>query len=142
MAEYLFRHKLAKRLECTLEELAVAGYEVWSAGTYALMGGEASAGAQAEMSQRGIGVGGHRTQPLTVELIQQAERIWVMSSEHRSAVLDLAPGAAGRVELLDPDGPVADPMGAGADEYRRCAAHIERMVEARLEEFLNEDRNW
>lgn len=142
MAEYLFRHKLAERLGCGLEDLSGAGYLVSSAGTAALPNGQASTGSLDEMARRGIDIRAHSSRPLTVELIQWAERIYAMSPEHRSTVLDLAPGAADRVELLDPDGPVSDPIGGGVEEYRGCAAHIERAVDARLEEFLDEDLNW
>jgi protein-tyrosine-phosphatase len=65
-----------------------------------------------------------------------------MGPEHRQAVLDLVPSAAARVALLDPEGAVPDPMGGSADGYRRCAEHIQRAVDARLEEFLDEDRDW
>ena len=142
MAEYLFRHKLAKKLGCDVSELSAAGYEVVSAGTLGFSGSEASAGAIEEMARRDIDIGAHRSQPLTVELIQQAERIYVMSPEHRSVTLDLVPAAAGRIELLDVKGPVVDPIGGGADEYQRCARHLERLVEKRLKEFLDEDRHW
>jgi len=142
MAEYLFRHELARRLECPVEQLAPAGYHVSSAGTMAPSGGPASSGAREEMARRAIDIAGHRSQPLTPELIRRAERIYVMSSEHRRAVVDMAPGAAGRVELFDARGPVADPIGGSADEYRVCADQLLRAVTARVEEFLHEDSNW
>jgi protein-tyrosine phosphatase len=142
MAEHMFRQQLARQLQCTLEELALAGYEVASAGTFAPPGGAASRGSLDEMARRGIDLAEHRSQPLTVELIQRAERIYAMSPEHRTAVLAMVPGAAGRVELLDPAVPVSDPIGGGPEEYRYCAAHIERAVAVRLKEFLDEDRNW
>ena len=84
----------------------------------------------------------HRAQPLTVELVQRAERIYAMTAGHRDAVLGLVPAAAARVELLDPTGAVADPIGGGAEAYRRCAAHIEQLVKARQQEFLDEDLDW
>jgi len=84
----------------------------------------------------------HRSQPLTIELIQQAERIYVMTPEHRAMVLDLAPGAADVVQLLDPRGAITDPMGGGPEEYSKTADRLERAIEARLKEFLDEDRNW
>jgi len=142
MAEVLFRDALARRLGSTPEALGQLGYAVMSAGTAASTGGSASSGALSAMSARGLDLSAHRTQPLTVELIHRAERIYVMSDEHRDAVLRLVPGAAGRVELLDADGPVLDPLGGSPDDYRRCAEQIERAVKARLEELLDEDRNW
>jgi tRNA threonylcarbamoyl adenosine modification protein (Sua5/YciO/YrdC/YwlC family) len=142
MAEYMFRHKLAESLGVAPQDLAAAGYEVVSAGTAACAGCEASAGAVMEMARRGIDLGRHRSQPLTIELIQQAERIYVMTPEHRDLVLILAPGAASVVELLDPRGAVLDPLGGGPEDYVRTAEHLEHAVEARLKEFLDEDRNW
>lgn len=142
MAEYLFREKLAERLGMPPERLAAEGYVVSSAGTAAWPGGPISGGSRTELARRGIQAGEHRAQPLTIELIQRCERIYTMSPEHRDAVLDLVPAAADRVFALDDRGPVADPIGGGPDEYRACAAQIERAVDARLQEFLNEDRNW
>jgi tRNA threonylcarbamoyl adenosine modification protein (Sua5/YciO/YrdC/YwlC family) len=142
LAEYLFRQRLAERLGYRVADLVGTGYGVSSAGTAALPGGHASPGSIGELARRGIDASPHRSQPLTVELIQRAERIYVMSPEHRNAVLDLVPGAAGRVELLDPDAPVLDPIGAGPEVYERCAAHIERLVQTRLMEFMDEDLNW
>ena len=142
MAEYLFRQMLADRKGCAVSDLAGQGYAVSSCGTLGLEGGAASAGSSEELSRRSIDASGHRSQPLSVELIQQAERIYVMTPEHRSAVLDLVPAAASKVEQLDADNPVPDPIGGGPQEYRRCAEQIERTVAARVEEFLNEDLNW
>ena len=142
MAEYMFRHELARRLDMSVERLAAEGYTAASAGAFAAAGAPASSGTCEELKRRGIDAAGHRSQPLTVELIQRAERIYVMTVDHRSAVLDLAPGAAERVALLDPDGSVADPIGGGPEDYRRCGAQVERAVVARVEEYVNEDRAW
>jgi tRNA threonylcarbamoyl adenosine modification protein (Sua5/YciO/YrdC/YwlC family) len=142
MAQHMFRRGLAERLEIPAEELAAEGYVVSSAGTAALARGTISDGSRAELAKRGIQATEHRSQPLTVELIRRAERIYTMSPEHRSAVLDLVPSAASRVFPLDAGAPVPDPIGGGPNEYERCARQIEQATERRLEEFLNEDRNW
>jgi len=142
MAEYLFRQMLADRKGCAVGDLAGQGYAVSSCGSLGLEGGAASTGSSEEMSRRGLDLSAHRSQPLSVEVIQQAERVYVMTPEHRRAVLDLVPAAVSKVEQLDPDNPVPDPIGGGPQEYRRCAEQIERAVAARVEEFLNEDLNW
>ena len=142
MAEHLFRQELARRSGCPVAELAASGYYVSSAGTLGARDAGASPGATEEMARRGIDLRAHRAQPITVESIHRAERIFVMSPEHRAAVLDLVPAAAGRVRLLDENAPVLDPFGGSAEEYQRCAEHIGRAVAARLKEFLDEDRNW
>lgn len=142
MAEYLFRHALANRFGCGVDDLEAAGYRVCSAGTLGYAGAPASSGAMEAMADRGIDVSPHQSQPVTVELVHGAERIYCMSPEHRRTVVDLVPGAASRVELLDADGPVSDPMGGSMEQYRACADQIERAVARRLEEFVNEDRDW
>lgn len=142
LAEYMFRQRLAERLGIPLGDLTKHGYYVSSAGTAAYPGGPISEFSAAELRRRGIDAAGHRSQSLTVELIQRSERIYVMSYEHRRAVIDLVPSAAERVLLLDERGPVADPIGGGGPEYQQCALHIERAIDARVEEFLNEDLRW
>jgi tRNA threonylcarbamoyl adenosine modification protein (Sua5/YciO/YrdC/YwlC family) len=142
IAEYLFREKLAERLGIPPDQLAGQGYVISSAGTIGFSGGTISELSCQELAKRNIDGSKHRSQPLTIELIQRAERIYAMSSEHRAAVIDLVPAAADRVFMLDDQSPVADPIGGGPEEYRGCAEHIERAVDARLEEFLDEDLNW
>jgi tRNA threonylcarbamoyl adenosine modification protein (Sua5/YciO/YrdC/YwlC family) len=142
IAEYLFRERLAARMGISVDELTAQGYVISSAGTMGFAGGTISAGSREELAKRNIDAQGHRPQTLTVELIQGSERIYVMADEHRTAVLDLVPAAAERVFMLDERRPVVDPIGGGPEDYEICAAHIEQAVEARLEEFLHEDRNW
>lgn len=142
MAEHLFRHHLGKRLGLSREGLAAAGYQVSSAGTLGVVGAPASEGARAELRRRGLDLAAHRSQPLTAELVHRADRIYVMTQEHRQAVLSVSPGAGARVELLSSAGAVADPMGGPAEQYAECAAQIEAAVLERLEEFLDEDRDW
>jgi tRNA threonylcarbamoyl adenosine modification protein (Sua5/YciO/YrdC/YwlC family) len=142
MAEYLFRARLAERLGVSVEKLGELGFAVTSAGTFAGVGGSASDGTLAELSRRGLDARAHRSQPLTVELIHRAERIYCMAEEHREAVLGLVPTAVDRVSLLDSGGPVPDPIGGGAADYRACADQIERAVEARVAETLDDDRDW
>lgn len=142
MAEHLFRAKLAARLGVAAGDLASAGYAVSSAGTFAPLGGAISSGARAELARRGLDGASHRSQPLTPDLVQRCDRIFAMTPEHLAAVKDWAPLAADKTELLDPAGPIADPVGGGPEEYRRCADQIEQAVERRLTEYLDEDRNW
>lgn len=142
MAEHLFRRRLAERLALSEAGLAEAGYAVSSAGVAAYAGMPASKGAREEMRQRGIDLERHQAQPLTPELLRRAERVFVMSPEHLTAVVRYAGGAGLRVELLDAGSPISDPMGGGPEEYRRAAQQIEQAVDRRLEEYLDEDRDW
>lgn len=142
MAEYLFRDRLGKALGLTPEALRRAGWFVSSAGTFAGPGGSMSEGTFDVLRARGIDGSPHRTMPLTIERIQQAERIYCMTPEHLRSVVALAPGAADRAALLRADGPIADPIGGGPAEYERCAEEIGRAVDARVKEIVDEDRDW
>lgn len=142
LAEYLFRHKLADRLGLSEAQLEEAGYRVASAGTFAASGAPASGGTLDELQARGVDGTRHRSQPLTPELLQQADRVFVMTPEHREDALSIAPGAAAKVALLDRNCPIMDPIGGGPEAYRQCAAQIEQAVDARLEEYVHEDRDW
>ncbi len=142
MAEYLFRRELSQQLGLSDAELTAAGYRIGSAGTSAYAGGAASSGAIEALASRQIDLTPHRSRPLAVELLHRAQWIYVMSDEHRRAVLELLPTAADRVQLLDPEGPVSDPFGGTLERYNACAEQIERAVRRRVEEFVNEDRDW
>ncbi len=141
LAEYLFRKQLAEALGVSEAEAAEAGYLVESAGVAAFPGAAASDGTVNELAKRGIDARAHQAQPTTPELLQQAERIFAMTADHREAILMRLPSAAGRVTLLD-DRPIADPIGGGPEQYAACADQIERAVARRVKEFLDEDRNW
>lgn len=142
MAEHLFRKLLGEALQLSPAELAAAGYHVSSAGTAAGAGMPATPEALAELSQRGLDGSQHGSRHLTVEIVQRAERIYVMTPSHQAAVRDYLPGAPERVQLLDPAGPISDPMGGGPAEYSRAAAHIEQACRERVKELVDEDRHW
>ena len=141
LAEYLFREQLARRLGVRIDELAYSGYDIKSAGSFASANAPASEGTVAELQKRGIDAARHASQPLTPELIQSADHIYAMTAEHRSAVVHAAPASAERTSMLDSRG-VADPMGGPPEAYAKAAAQIETAVAKRVEELLDEDRDW
>jgi protein-tyrosine phosphatase len=114
MAEYLFRSHIMSRPELT----------VCSAGVMTGYGTPASRYAVKAMNELGVDISAHRSQPVTRELAEAAERLVVMTSGHRDALLERFPQAAGKVVLLksfDPnrkDEDVMDPIGLSLDVYR------------------------
>ncbi len=136
MAEALCRSMLAKRLGCAVQELADRGVIVSSAGISATMGGRPSPEAVAVMSEFGIDLSSHASQPLGPQLIRHADMIWTMTRAHRQAILNQWPEAAGRVHLLSLDGhDVSDPIGCAIEQYRRCVEHIKAELESRLKDL-------
>lgn len=134
MAAALCRRLLAEKLGVTVEGLEKRGYTVHSAGVFARAGGRVSEGAVSALLSLGIDLSAHRTQPLTVEQVHAADRVFAMCREHRDAVVRMVPSAAEKTVLLDAEGDIDDPIGAGDDVYRACASRIESALRRRLEE--------
>jgi len=57
-----------------------------------------------------------------------------MARHHEEAVLAMAPGAAGKVSLLDPDREINDPAGGSMHDYEQVAAVIHRALQTRVTE--------
>ena len=134
MAEGIGKVVLAERLGLRVDELEAAGYRVMSAGAFAAAGSPASGEAVEAMSKLGIDLSGHRSTPLSVELIHQADVIYCMGESHRRAVVAMVPSAAGKAERLDPGGDIDDPIGSSLTIYQRCAEVIRRRLVSRLQE--------
>lgn len=98
---------------------------VESAGTGALSGEAASAGAVAAMARRGLGLDEHRSRPLEGLDLSVYERIYTVSSRHAAFVR--ARGVqASRIEVVAADrGGVPDPWGGDAAVYEETADILE-----------------
>ena len=134
MARGIASKLLAEKVGCTPDELPGRRIHVLAAGTFAGSGVPPSANAVEVMRRRGIDIAAHESQPLTVELIRQADRIYVMTAGHRETVLETDPSAADRTATLLPDGDVTDPIGGDVAIYERCADAIESALKERLTE--------
>lgn len=135
MAWAIARHRLAEQLGVAEEQLESKGVNVVSAGTHAMFGARATPQAVEAVKEMGGDLSKHRSRPLTFELVQQADVIYVMSRNHRSAVLAMSPGAADRVIMLDPSGKdVEDPIGSDISVYRTLAGEMDEMIAKRLKE--------
>jgi len=114
MAEYLFRTHIASR----------PALQVCSAGVMAGYGTPASRYAVKAMNELGVDISAHRSQPVTRDLVEEAELLVVMTGGHRDALLERYPQAADKIALLkafDPnrtDDDVLDPIGLSLDVYR------------------------
>jgi tRNA threonylcarbamoyl adenosine modification protein (Sua5/YciO/YrdC/YwlC family) len=130
MAELLFRQKMAEKLGCGLAELEDQGMLVGSAGIAAMMGGRASPEAVDVMQRRELELGEHRSQPLTAQVVRQADLLLTMTRSHRDAILAEWPDAALRTRTLCHDeADVGDPIGGPVEAYERCARQIETEID-------------
>lgn len=111
---------------------------VESAGTSASWDMPASEGSVRAAARIGLELEGHRSQPLTPELIEGADMILGMTENHVLTVE--AMGGAGKVQLITDflDSPEAgeairDPLGGPPEEYAEVRNRIARAVEAMLD---------
>ncbi len=135
MAEAIARRLLARKLDVAEPDLEKKGISVLSAGSFALQGSRATP--QAVEALRGLGadLSQHRSRPLTVELIHQADMIFAMSRNHAQAVTALVPSAREKVDTLDPMGDIDDPIGGDTALYQDLAGQLEALIEKRLQEI-------
>ncbi|HTQ38456.1 MAG TPA: L-threonylcarbamoyladenylate synthase [Pirellulales bacterium] len=136
MAEALCRNMLAARLHCSPDELQDRGVTISSAGISATMGGRPSPEAVAVLSEIGVDLSHHESQPLAEQLVRHADIIWTMTRGHRQAILSQWPEAGSRVHLLSMDGQdIPDPIGCSEEQYRRCAEQIKAELDSRLKDL-------
>lgn len=112
-----------------------SGARVVSAGVMAASGAPASPEAVAAMANMGLDLSGHRSRPLTVDLVREADVVFCMTGAHRQAVLRMDPTAADKARLLNPAGDIDDPFGAGPEVYQRCAQLLRQRIEQGLKEW-------
>jgi protein-tyrosine-phosphatase len=109
-----------------------------SAGTGASLNSPASPDAVAVAAERGVDLAGHRSQPLTQELVDWADLILAMSPSHLWAVgeMDGADKAGLLTDFLEGNGygqAIEDPYGSDIDTYRDTYTQLEEAIEAMLD---------
>jgi protein-tyrosine phosphatase len=136
MSEAIARKILADKLHVSPDDLESKGVSVISAGSFAMPGARATPQAVEALKAAGIDLSKHRSKPLSVELIHQADAIFTMSRAHSQSVLALVPSAAEKVKTLDPDKDVEDPIGGDLSLYQGLTVALKALIEKRLEESV------
>jgi len=135
MAEGLMALAIADKLGVSTDDLEAYGFRIRSAGTGAFGNGAASRNAAEAMAELGVSLGFHRSRPVSPTLVEEADRVYVMTERHRDILLDFASADPARIQLVDPGGQnVADPIGGDLDTYRTTRDFLRRAVGARLAE--------
>jgi len=136
VAEAALRAGLAERLACEVDDLVRFGYRLGSFGTMAMAGHPASEHSITTAAEHGLDLRAHRSRPFSIGLLKQAERVYVMSRNHRDFLVPYFDDPD-VVELLDPRGKeIRDPYGRALKVYRRAAEQILEAVETRADEIL------
>lgn len=134
MAEAITRRILSEKLAVSEPELEKKGVSVVSAGSFAMPGSRATPQAVEAVRDLGADLSHHRSRPLTVELIHQADVIFTMARSHAMAVAALVPSASDKVATLDPRGDIDDPIGSDVTVYQDLAGQLRTLIERRLQE--------
>ena len=85
--------------------------------------------------EKGINAGSHRSEPVTCGILEKSDFVFAMTEAHRKMVVQMCPTAADKCILLD-SADITDPIGAGIDEYQKCAEQIEKALKSRLGKIL------
>jgi protein-tyrosine-phosphatase len=132
LAEALFKEKLAQE--------GLAGWQVESAGTWAMEGYPAAEKGVRLLGERGIDLRRHRARGVTRELLRQFDLILVMEKGHKEALRTEFPEIAERVllvsELVGETREIGDPMGGSLDDFRETIRDLEDIFERGFAEIL------
>jgi protein-tyrosine phosphatase len=141
MAEALFRKLLAESLGAHPESLPDRGFIVQSAGLAAHDGASAAEEAIAVVQEQGGSLEDHVAQSLTHQMIHFSDRIYVMTRDHRSAIVAHWPEASAKTMLLGGRHDVADPIGGDMTRYRQCAGQITTHLQQILADIKSRRRS-
>ncbi len=135
MAAAITNAEIAARHDIPFENLQTVNVRALSAGVSARDGAPLTPEAEQALRSLNVPVKPHAARNLTVDLAQEAEMIFCMTSAHRKAVIELIPSVAWKTFCLDPEGDIEDPIGKGLAAYLSCAQRIRRLVAVRFAEI-------
>ncbi len=119
-------------------EAGLTGVVARSAGLCAATGNRASVHSRTVIAENGGNLENFRSQPLTLELLEEASLIIGVSNAHCRMMISAVPEIAGKTRwLLDfvDGGDVADPYGGTLDDYRKTFRIIRPAVENIVKQF-------
>jgi len=135
MAAAIANAEIAARLRIPFDSLETVNVRALSAGVSAREGAPLTAEAAEVLRSLSVPVKPHAARNLTLELAEQAELIFCMTSAHRKAVVEMLPSVAYKTYCLDAEVDVDDPIGRGMPAYIACARQIQTLVQLRLDEI-------
>jgi protein-tyrosine-phosphatase len=135
MAAAIANAEIAARLRIPFDSLETVNVRALSAGVSAREGAPLTAEAAEVLRSLSVPVKPHAARNLTLELAEQAELIFCMTSAHRKAVVEMLPSVAYKTYCLDAEVDVDDPIGRGMPAYVACARQIQTLVQLRLDEI-------
>jgi len=135
MAEAIARSEIAQQLNgraLTNDDLPMLFI---SAGISAKPGGPMTSEAMDALRTLGVDVRDHASHAVTQEMVTHADAIYCMARSHFDALVRMFPEARERIQCLDPEGDVADPLGQGLEKFIECATRIQTLIRKRFDEL-------
>jgi len=115
---------------------------VESAGVWAMNGHPASPDAVTVLAGRGIPLTDHRSQTLTLTMLEETDVVLVMEEAHRRSIFYFAPKHLRKVllltELVGNHDDVDDPFGGPIEGYVNTEAQLEAIIDAGLPRLLQQ----
>ena len=148
MAEGIFKKMLKERAEDNTR------LNIISAGIFALSGISPTSEAISVMFEQGIDISQHHAQELQEELIKKADKILVMTNEHKEYIHKEFPFAQNKTFLLkkftlnnksesnqnnEKNYEIIDPIGRKIEFYRIVARELKKNLEIILDKILEEN---
>ena len=126
---------IAAALISTRPMPGVGDITVASAGVAATEGNPATPEAAAAARTVGANINQHSSKPLTRQLADNADVIFVLTKGHLDALRSLGHEAERKAQLLDPEGnDIPDPIGLPQDIYNQTARTLNAIIARRLED--------
>jgi protein-tyrosine phosphatase len=117
-------------------KLSVAGFTDWivsSAGTWASAGHPAAPFSTVLMAERGLDIQPHRSQPVTDSLMQRADLVLCMETDHVRTLRQAYPLCHYKIftlrQMVAQRGSVRDPYGGSRRQYERMVAEVDNLIE-------------
>ncbi len=133
MAEAIARHSIDSGLLKEVNDLFIA-----SAGVYASAGSPPTNEALTVLAKLGIEHAGVST-PLSADMVKNADLILCMTTSHQFAVQEMLPRDSedqNKVQRLDPEGDIEDPLGMDQATYDELAHRFMLLIPQRLREVF------
>jgi len=121
---------------------------VQSAGVWADSGYPAAVNTLNVLAARGIDLRSHRSQPITVELVDSFNLILVMERNHKEALRAAFPKYSNKIymlsEMVDMESDVVDPIGGSTADFEETARELEEILEQgflKIMQFSEDNRS-
>ncbi len=132
MAEVILKNLVANRADAD-------EWHIVSAGTWARYGAPAAVLSQVVVQERGLDLRDHQSQPITPELVQQADLILTMEGQQKEGLILQYGADAERIfmvsEMVDRVEDISDPIGGELIDYQATAKTMERYLSDGLEKI-------